>query len=171
MVISCPVVLLLIKKGDLIWCNSVILSYLCALIEIWIILNSWIIVNIMKKHYETIFIVSPLVTDTQLKETVARFRKLMTNGGGEIVHEEDWGLRKFAYPIKKKSSGYYHLIEFKATPELIQKIETEYNRDELILRYLTVTLEKYGIEYNAKRRREGKKTPEVVEENKDSLTI
>lgn len=124
----------------------------------------------MKKHYETIFIVSPLVTDNQLNETVARFKELVTGNGGEIVHEEDWGLRKFAYPIKKKSSGYYHLMEFKAEPDFIQKIETEYNRDELILRYLTVTLDKYALEYAERRRKDGKKAPQVVEERKDLLT-
>jgi small subunit ribosomal protein S6 len=112
-----------------------------------------------------------LVTDNQLKETVARFKQLVTGNGGEIVHEEDWGLRKFAYPIKKKSSGYYHLMEFKAEPTLIQKVETEYNRDELILRYLTVTLDKYAIEYAERRRRDGKNTiPLVIEEKKESLT-
>ena len=125
----------------------------------------------MKKHYETIFIVSPLVTESQLKDTVARFKKLVTGNGGEIVHEEDWGLRKFAYPIKKKSSGYYHLVEFKAEPTLIQKVETEYNRDELILRYLTVALDKYAIEYAERRRKDGKRTvPQVIEEKKESLT-
>ena len=124
----------------------------------------------MKKHYETIFIVSPLVTDSQLKDTVARFKQLVTGNGGEIVHEEDWGLRKFAYPIKKKSSGYYHLMEFKAEPDMIQRIETEYNRDELILRYLTVALDKYAIEYAERRRKDGKKAPQVIEERKESLT-
>jgi small subunit ribosomal protein S6 len=125
----------------------------------------------MKKHYETIFIVSPLVTESQLKDTVARFKQLVTGNGGEIVHEEDWGLRKFAYPIKKKSSGYYHLMEFKAEPTLIQKVETEYNRDELILRYLTVALDKYAIEYAERRRKDGKRTiPQVIEEKKESLT-
>ena len=124
----------------------------------------------MKKQYETIFIVSPLVTDTQLKETVARFKKLLSSSGGKLIHEEDWGLKKFAYPIKKKSSGYYHLFEFVASPEAVDKIETEYNRDELILRYITVTLDKYGIEYNEKRRREGKDKKNVKEEQKDLAT-
>ncbi|MBT5530853.1 MAG: 30S ribosomal protein S6, partial [Cytophagia bacterium] len=65
----------------------------------------------MQNHYETIFITSPLVTDSQLKESVARFKELMTQNGAEIIYEEDWGLRKFAYPIKKKTTGYYHVFE------------------------------------------------------------
>ncbi|MEA3494895.1 MAG: 30S ribosomal protein S6 [Bacteroidota bacterium] len=108
--------------------------------------------NIMKKHYEGIFIISPLVTENQLKETVAHFKKLLTSNGGEIIHEEDWGLKKFAYPIKKKSSGYYHLFEFKIEPDFIQKLETEYLRNEKILRFLTVSLDKYALEFNEKRR-------------------
>ncbi|MBC8344613.1 MAG: 30S ribosomal protein S6 [Bacteroidetes bacterium] len=122
----------------------------------------------MQNHYETIFITSPLVTDSQLKESVARFKDLMTQNGAEVIYEEDWGLRKFSYPIKKKTTGYYHLFEYKAPSEFIQKLETEFNRDEKILRYLTVSLEKYGIMYNEKRRKEGKNVaPKLIEENSD----
>ena len=125
----------------------------------------------MQNHYETIFITSPLVTDSQLKDSVARFKDLMTQNGAEIIFEEDWGLRKFAYPIKKKTTGYYHLFEYKANTDLVHKLETEFNRDEKILRYLTVKLEKYGIEYNERRRKEGKNTiPKVVEAKGDLTT-
>jgi len=120
-------------------------------------------------HYETVFITSPLVTDSQLKDTVARFKELMTQNGAEIVHEEDWGLKKFAYPIKKKTTGYYNLIEFKCEPDLILRLETEFNRDEKILRYLTTKLDKYGAEYNLKRRKEGKTYPELKIEPKIDL--
>jgi small subunit ribosomal protein S6 len=111
----------------------------------------------MQNHYETIMITSPLVTESQLKESVARYKELMSQGGAEIIHEEDWGLRKFAYPIKKKSTGYYHLFEFKAEPDFIKKLETEYNRDEKVLRYITVALDKYAVIYNESRRKQGKK--------------
>jgi len=106
----------------------------------------------MKNQYETVFIITPLVTENQLKETVTRFKDLMTQNGAEIIFENNWGLKKLAYPIKKKTTGYYFLIEFKSEPEFIQKLETEYNRDEKILRYLTTKLDKYAIEYNIKRR-------------------
>ena len=111
----------------------------------------------MVKQYETIIINSPLVTEGQLKESLTKYKGFLTNNGAEIVHEEDWGLKKFAYPIKKKTTGFYHLFEFKADPELIQKLETEFNSDEKILRYLTVFLDKFGIEYNDKRRKGGYK--------------
>ena len=123
----------------------------------------------MIKQYETIIINSPLVTESQLKESLTKFREFLTSNGAEMVHEEDWGLKKFAYPIKKKTTGFYHLFEYKANPELIQKFETEFNRDEKILRYLTVLLDKYGIEYNEKRRHSGKKATEFTEEPKDLL--
>lgn len=120
----------------------------------------------MKKHYETVFIVTPLVTEGQLKETVARIKDLMVQNGAEIYHEEEWGLRKLAYPIRKKTSGYYFLFEFLSDPSFIQRLETEYNREERIIRYLTTVLDKFAIEYNEKRRKEGKrpeKTPLPLE--------
>lgn len=124
----------------------------------------------MQNHYETIFITSPLVTDSQLKESVARFKELMTRNGAEIIYEEDWGLKKFAYPIKKKSTGYYHLFEYKADAEFVQKFETEFNRDEKILRYLTVKLDKYAIEYNERRKKGGKRFSVVVPEEQIEIT-
>jgi len=142
--------------------------------ESFLPLQSEIILNIdernMKKHYETMFIVTPLVTESQLKETVARIKDLMTQNGAEIYHEEDWGLRKLAYPIKKKTSGYYFLFEFLSDPAFIQRLETEYNREERILRYLTTALDKFAIEYNEKRRKEGKR-PEKAKDVTETTTF
>jgi small subunit ribosomal protein S6 len=115
----------------------------------------------MIKQYETIIINSPLVTESQLKESLSKYREYLSNNGGEIVYEEDWGLKKFAYPIKKKSTGYYHLYEYRATPELVAKIETEFNRDEKILRYISVSLDKYAVEYNEKKRKSGKTLSQI----------
>jgi small subunit ribosomal protein S6 len=117
----------------------------------------------MVNQYETVFILTPVLSDNQIKETVDYFKKLITDNGGEIVHEEDWGLRKLAYPIQKKTTGYYHLFEFRAEGGLIEKLELEYRRSEKILRFLTVKLDKYGIEYNERRR---KKLQQQQEENK-----
>ena len=105
------------------------------------------------RQYETMFIITPLLTDEQMKEVVDKFRNLLKNNNVEIVHEENWGLNKLAYPIKKKSTGFYHLFEFKATPDFVAKWETEFKRDERIMRYLTVHLDRYGIEFNEKRRK------------------
>ena len=102
-------------------------------------------------QYETVFILTPVLSDDQMKETVNKFKGLLTKGGAEILNEELWGLKKLAYPIQKKSTGFYVLIEFKAEPELIKKLETNYRRDEKVIRFQTVKLEKYAIEYAEKR--------------------
>lgn len=110
----------------------------------------------MKNQYETVFIATPVLSDVQIKEAVTKFRDIITEDGGEIVNEEDWGLRKLAYPIQKKSTGFYHLIEFKAEPSLIEKLETQYRRDERIIRFLTFKMDKYAVEYSEKRRNKAK---------------
>ena len=106
----------------------------------------------MLKQYETIFIATPVLSEAQMKEAVEKFRDLIVADGGEIVHEEDWGLRKLAYPIQKKTTGFYHLIEFKAEPAFIAKFETEYRRDERIIRFLTFAMDKHSIAYAERRR-------------------
>jgi len=106
----------------------------------------------MSNRYETVFIVTPVLSDTQVKETVNKFRDIITEFGGEIVHEEDWGLKKLAYPIQKKTTGFYHLIEFKAEGDLINKLEIQYRRDERIIRFLTFRMDKHSVEYAEKKR-------------------
>ena len=104
-------------------------------------------------QYETVFILTPVLSDEQTKETVAKFKKLLTDNGAEIVSEEAWGLKKLAYQIEKKTSGFYFLMEFKAEPEVIKTLETAYRRDEKVIRFQTVKLDKYAIEYAEKRRK------------------
>ncbi|MDR1860220.1 MAG: 30S ribosomal protein S6 [Bacteroidales bacterium] len=106
----------------------------------------------MKNQYETVFILTPVLSDSQMKEAVTKFKDIITSGGGEIVNEEDWGLRKLAYPIQKKTTGFYHLFEFKAEPEFVRTLEIQYRRDERIIRFLTFRLDKYAVEYSEKRR-------------------
>ena len=106
----------------------------------------------MIKQYETVFIATPVLSDSQMKEAVAKYTEYIKAKGGEIVYEEDWGLKQLAYPIDHKTSGFYHLIEFKADPQVIAKLETQYRRDERILRYLTVALDKDAVAYAEKRR-------------------
>ncbi len=103
-------------------------------------------------QYETVFILTPVLSDVQMKETVDKFKGILTAEGAEIINEENWGLKKLAYPIEKKSTGFYQLIEFKADPTVIEKLEVNYRRDERVIRYLTTKLDKYAIEYAAKRR-------------------
>jgi small subunit ribosomal protein S6 len=106
----------------------------------------------MLRQYETVFIATPVLSDSQIKEAVKKYRDFITENGGEIVHEENWGLKKLAYPIQKKTTGFYNLIEFKAPPELIGKLEIQYRRDERVIRYLTFSMDKHAVEYAEKRR-------------------
>lgn len=106
----------------------------------------------MLNHYEVVFILTPVLSDEQTKEAVEKFKKILTDGGAELMNEEMWGLKKLAYPIEKKSTGYYVMIEFKAEPTLISKLEVNYRRDERVLRYLTVKNDKFAAEYAEKRR-------------------
>ena len=109
-------------------------------------------------QYETVFIVTPVLSDEQMKETVAKFRNLLTDNGAEILNEEAWGLKKMAYAIDKKSTGFYCLIEFKGEPSIVNTLETGYRRDEKVIRYMTVRLDKYAAQYAEKRRNKlGKK--------------
>lgn len=118
----------------------------------------------MVKQYETVFIMTPVLSDEQIKETVGKYQTLLKEGGAEIVDENNWGMRKLAYPIQKKTSGYYYLIEFKAEGSLIAKLETAYKRDERLLRFLTVSLDKYAVAYNEKRRNGGLKSQQKAAE-------
>ena len=104
-------------------------------------------------QYETVFILTPVLSDDQTKETVAKFKTLLTDNGAEIVSEEAWGLKKLAYQIEKKTSGFYFLVEFKAEPEVIKTLETAYRRDEKVIRFQTVKLDKYAAEYAETRRK------------------
>jgi small subunit ribosomal protein S6 len=106
----------------------------------------------MLNHYETVFITTPVLSDQQIKEAVDKFKGIITQNGGNIEHEEVWGLRKLAYPIQKKTTGFYHLLQFEAEGALVDKLETAYRRDEKVLRFLTFRLDKYAYEYTLKRR-------------------
>ena len=106
----------------------------------------------MIKQYETVFIATPVLSDAQMKEAVAKYVSLIKDNGGEVVYEEDCGLKQLAYPIQHKTSGFYYLIEFKADPQFVATLETQYHRDERIIRFITVALDKNAVAYAEKRR-------------------
>jgi small subunit ribosomal protein S6 len=108
----------------------------------------------MLNQYETVFIATPVLSENQMKEAVQKFKKIISDHKGEIVHEENWGLKKLAYPIQKKSTGFYYLIEFKGPGSLVEKLEVQYRRDERIIRFLTFKMEKFAVEYAEKKRRQ-----------------
>ena len=103
-------------------------------------------------HYETVFILNPVLSDEQTKETVLKYEKFLTSKGAKMVSKEDWGLKKLAYPIQNKKSGFYHLFEYTVDPNIISELELEFRRDERFMRHLTVKLDKYAVEWAEKRR-------------------
>ena len=114
--------------------------------------------------YETVFILTPVLSDEQAKEAVGKFKKVIKDSGAKILHEEHWGLRKLAYPILKKTTGFYQLFEYSASGNAVQEIETSYKRDERILRFITVRLDKHAAAYAEKRRSIAKKEKSIASE-------
>lgn len=102
--------------------------------------------------YETVFILTPVLSDDQAKEAVQKFEGEITSLGGKIKHSENWGLRKLAYPIQKKSTGFYFLIDFDAEGSVVAGLELLMKRDERVMRFLTVKMEKDHQAYAEKRR-------------------
>jgi small subunit ribosomal protein S6 len=107
-------------------------------------------------NYEAVFILTPVLSDLQMKEAVEKFTDFLKAEGSEIVNVENWGLRKLAYPIQKKSTGFYSLVEFTADPSVIAKLEIQLRRDERVIRFLTFRQDKEFAEYAAKRRNKSK---------------
>lgn len=126
-------------------------------------------IKMNKNHYESVIILTPVLSEKQMNDALDSFRQLITENGGEMVHEENWGLTKLAYPIQKKSTGFYHIFEFKAPGDLVKKLELAYRRDEQVLRFLTTKLDKHGVEFNVRRRRgdfekkEAKPVPVIID--------
>ncbi len=104
-------------------------------------------------RYETVFIITPVLSEAQTKEAAEKFRKTLTDSGATIIDAQDWGLRKLAYPIQHKSTGFYNLFEFEAEGDVIEKLEIQFRRDERVIRFLTMKMDKYAVEYSEKKRR------------------
>jgi len=107
-----------------------------------------------QRNYETVFILTPVLSDVQIKDTVDKFVNLLKELGADVINVENWGLKKMAYAIEKKTTGFYVMVEFKADPTLIRKFEVELRREEKAMRFLTTVLDKHSIVY-AERRRKG----------------
>jgi len=108
----------------------------------------------MLNQYETVFIATPVLSENQMKEAVQKFKKVITENRVRSFMKRNWGLKKLAYPIQKKSTGFYYLIEFRGTGDLIEKLEVQYRRDERIIRFLTFRMEKFAVEYAEKKRKQ-----------------
>lgn len=107
----------------------------------------------MVKDYETVFILTPVLSDAQMKDAVEKFKNVLLDNNAKIVNEENWGLKKLAYTMHHKTTGFYQLFEFQAEPSVIEKLEIEFKRDETVMRFLTVALDKHATKYNERRRK------------------
>lgn len=105
------------------------------------------------RNYETVFILTPVLSEQQTKDAVEKFKKILTDNNAEIINEEAWGIRKLAYPIQNKQTGYYYIVEFKAEGTLVAKLELEYKRDEKVIRFLTTVLDKHAVSYNERKQK------------------
>ena len=104
------------------------------------------------RNYETVFILTPVLNEAQVQETIEKFSQVLKENGADIINTENWGLKKLAYPIQKKSTGYYHLIEFTGSGTIVDQLEVAFRRDERIIRFLTTVLDKHAVSYNQRRR-------------------
>ncbi|WP_185877604.1 30S ribosomal protein S6 [Blattabacterium cuenoti] len=115
----------------------------------------------MLRHYECVVIITPILSDDQAKNTAKEYEDYLIKKEGRVVYQEHWGLKKLSYSIRKKQSGCYHLFEFLLSPNFIFDLELKLRQDERILRFLTVKLNKYGIEYAEKRRKKLKENDSI----------
>ena len=104
-------------------------------------------------QYETVFILNPVLSESQIEEAVQKYIDLIKSQKGSISNQENWGLKKLAYPIENKKSGFYHLFEFAASSDAVPALEVEFRRDERVMRYLTVKLDKHGQAWAEKRKK------------------
>jgi small subunit ribosomal protein S6 len=103
-------------------------------------------------NYETVFITTPVLSNDEYTRTVKKYTDLIEKNGGTLVQKEDWGIRQLAYPIQKKTTGFYTLLQFEADPQFIKKFEIEFKRDESIMRFLTTKFDKHALAYSQQRR-------------------
>ena len=102
-------------------------------------------------NYELMVIFTPVLSEEEYKAAQNKFSTLVTENAGEVVHEKAWGLKSLAYAIQKKTTGLYWVLEYKAPTDFNEKLKTQLLRDESVLRHMFTALDKYAVEYNAKK--------------------
>jgi small subunit ribosomal protein S6 len=108
--------------------------------------------NRVMNNYELMVIFTPVLSDDEFKAAQRKFTSMVTEAGGQIVGENAWGLKSLAYPIQKKTTGLYWVVEFTASSDFNEKLKIQLLRDESVLRHMVTKLDKYAVEYNAKKR-------------------
>ena len=106
----------------------------------------------LTRTYESVAIINATLEDEQIEVTISRILEVITSHGGEIIDVDKWGRKRLAYPIQKAKSGYYLVLRFKSPTDLIAVLERNYRLDENIIRYLTITLDKFALEEIAKQK-------------------
>lgn len=125
-----------------------------------------IYISVIMNSYETVFILTPVLSEDQAKEAVQKFESEIASYGGKLMHSEKWGLKKLAYPIQKKTTGFYFLLEYQGGGDMVSKLEVSFKRDERVMRFLTVKMDEHHLAYAEKRRSkmgEAKPTAPVAE--------
>jgi small subunit ribosomal protein S6 len=103
-------------------------------------------------NYELMVIFTPVLSEEDYKAAQKKYAAFVTENGGQIVHENAWGLKSLAYPIQKKTTGLYWVLEYSALSDFNEKLKIQILRDETVLRFMATRLDKYAVEYNAKKR-------------------
>ncbi|KIC89400.1 MULTISPECIES: 30S ribosomal protein S6 [unclassified Flavihumibacter] len=103
-------------------------------------------------NYELMVIFTPVLSEEDYKAAQKKFSDLVTSNGGEVVNSNPWGLKSLAYPIQKKTTGLYWVMEYKAPSDFNEKLKIQLLRDDNVLRHMFTVLDKYAVEYNAKRK-------------------
>ena len=104
------------------------------------------------QNYELMLIFTPILSEEDFKAAQKKFTTMITDNGGELVNENPWGLRSLAYPIQKKTTGLYTVVEYTAPSDVNAKIELQMNRDENVMRYMLTKLDKFAVAYNERKR-------------------
>ena len=115
------------------------------------------------QNYELMVIFTPVLSEDEFRSAQKKFASLVTDNGGEVVHENPWGLKSLAYPIQKKTTGLYWVLEYTAPSDFNEKLKIQLLRDESVLRHMFTALDKYAVVYNAKKRSGVHSKPEKAE--------
>jgi len=104
------------------------------------------------QNYELMVIFTPVLSDDDYKASQKKYHSLITESGGEVLNEKPWGLKSLAYPINKKTTGLYWVMEYKAPSDFNEKLKIQLLRDDNVMRHLFTALDKYAVEYNERKR-------------------
>ena len=103
-------------------------------------------------NYELMVILTPVLSEEDFKATQKKYTDFITEAGGSIVHSNPWGLKSLAYPVRKKTTGIYWVLEYSAPSSFNEKFKIQMLRDDQVMRHMITALDKYAVEYNAKKK-------------------